>query len=161
MLNYSVGGEKMNVEKIDHIMIIVKDIEATAKFFSDILGSQWIGPRDTGLGFSVAFDNLGFELMQPTAPGNPVAEHLEKYGEGVAYVGLKVPNVEETVAELQGKGIKAKGWRDVFKGDVKAVKTEDPDKTHGVKLEFVEYKTVPTIAFGNWRKISELPWMKL
>jgi methylmalonyl-CoA/ethylmalonyl-CoA epimerase len=149
----------MKIEKIDHIMIVVKDLMAAAKFFSNIMGTQWIGPRDTGLGFIVAFDNLGFELMQPTTPDNPVAKHLEDHGEGVAYIGLKVPNIEEAIAELEAKGIKTKGWREVFKGDVKVVRTLESEKTFGVQIELVEYKNVPTIAFANWRKIGELPWM--
>jgi hypothetical protein len=153
----------MKVERIDHMHIVVKDIEAVGKFFADIMGSHVFGPRDTGLGFKVAFDNLGIEFMQPIAAGNPIADRLDGYGEGLAWIGLKVPNLEEAVAELRDKGIKVAMWRDYsdpnWNGDVKAARTEDPTQTYGVVLELVEYKDVQPVAVGNWKKIGEMPLM--
>lgn len=149
----------MKVQRIDHVHIIVKDLESAVKFFSDMMGTTFVGPRDIDLGFKVAFDNLGLEIMQPTSPGNPVAEHLEKYGEGVAYIGLKVPDIEEAIAELEAKGISVKRWREKWVGDIKAIRIEASEKTYGVKFELVEYKDAQPAAMANWRKLGELPWM--
>ena len=149
----------MKVERIDHIHIIVKDLEAAASFFSSMMGTTFVGPRDTGLGFKVAFDNLGLEIMQPISSGNPVAEHLEKYGEGVSSIGLKVPNIEEAIVELEAKGISVKRWREVWKGDIKGVRIEASEKTHGVEFELIEYKNVQPVTVANLQKLGDLPWM--
>ena len=149
----------MKVERIDHIHIIVKDLEAAAKFFSDMMGTTFVRRGDTGLGFKVAFDNLGLEIMQPISSGNPVAEHLEKHGEGVAYIGLKVTNIEEAIAELEAKGIRVKRWREVWKGDIKGARTDSPEKTHGVTFELIEYKNVHPVAMANLQKLGDLPYM--
>ena len=155
----------MKVERIDHMHIVVKDIEAAGRFFADIMGSHVFGPRDTGLGFKVAFDNLGIEFMAPTAPGNPIANRLDGYGEGLAWIGFKVPDLDEAVAELREKGIKVTYWRDYsdpnWKGDVRAARTEDPTQTYGVAIELVEYKDVQPVAAANWQKIGEIPLMPL
>jgi methylmalonyl-CoA/ethylmalonyl-CoA epimerase len=156
---------EMKVERMDHMHIVVKDIEAVGRFFADITGSHVFGPRDTGLGFKVAFDNLGIEFMAPTAPGNPIADRLDGYGEGLAWIGFKVPDLDEAVAELREKGIKVAYWRDYsdpnWKGDVRAARTEDPTQTYGVAIELVEYKDVQPVAAANWQKIGEIPLMPL
>lgn len=155
----------MKVERMDHMHIVVKDIEAVGRFFADITGSHVFGPRDTGLGFKVAFDNLGIEFMAPTAPGNPIADRLDGYGEGLAWIGFKVPDLDEAVAELREKGIKMAYWRDYsdpnWKGDVRAARTEDPTQTYGVAIELVEYRDVQPVAAANWQKIGEIPLMPL
>ena len=155
----------MKVERMDHMHIVVKDIEAAGRFFADIMGSHVFGPRDTGLGFKVAFDNLGIEFMAPTAPGNPIADRIDGYGEGLAWIGLKVPDLDEAVAELREKGIKVAYWRDYsdpnWKGDVRAARTEDPTQTYGVALELAEYRDVQPVAAANWQKIGEIPLMPL
>ena len=153
----------MKVEKIDHIHILVKDLEAAAKFLSNLMGSQFFGPRESP-NDKVAFDNLGFELMQPptsTNPDNPVSKHLKEHGEGVAWIGLKVPNLDEAVAELRSKGIPIKYWRDytdpTWKGDIKAAYTQDTSKTYGVVLELVEYQDALPVLMANYNKIGEIP----
>jgi len=154
----------MKVERIDNIHIIVKDLEAAAKFFSDLMGTRFFGPWDSvGLGDKVAFDNLGFELMQPTGPGE-VAKYLKEHGEGVAWIALKVPNLDEAAAELRAKGIPVEYWRDYsepsWKGDMKGAIVTDPEKTFGIVFELVEYENVQPGALANWSKISEIPRMQ-
>jgi len=154
----------MKVERIDHIHIAVKDLEAAAKFFSDLMGSQFFGPMDAGkgFGFNIAFDNLGFELMQPTTnPDSPVSKRLKEHGEGVFHIALKVPNLDEAVAELRSNGIPTEYWRDYTdperRGDIKAARTEDPEKTYGVMLELVEYQDVLPVLMANYNKIGDIP----
>jgi methylmalonyl-CoA/ethylmalonyl-CoA epimerase len=154
----------MKVDRIDHLHVIVKDLQGASKLLSEIMGTHFFGPRDTGLGFKVAFDNLGLELMEPTASGNPVAEWMEEYGEGLFSISLKVPNLKEAVEDLKAKGIRVEYFRDYdkdkdYKGDVKAARTVDPKQTFGMVFELVEYKDVLPVAAANWGKIGELPLM--
>ena len=153
----------MKVERIDHIHVVVKDLEKAAKFFSDLMGTKFFGPIDAGKGFNfnVAFDDLGFELMQPKAPGNSVAKRLEEHGEGVAWIGLKVSNLDEAVTELRNKGVSIEYWRDYSdpakRGDVMAARTTDPKQTYGVMLELVEYQDVLPVLMANYNRIGDIP----
>ena len=152
----------MKVERIDHIVVVTKDLTDAAKRFSDLFGSQFYGPIQMP-GIKISFDNLGFELMEATEPGNPVGERVEKYGEGVAWIALKVPNLDEAVAELKAKGIAVEFWGDsgepTHKGDIKAARTVEPEKTFGVVFEFVEYEDVKPTAMAMFDKMSEIPRM--
>lgn len=152
----------MKIERIDHIVVAVKDLEATAKSFSNLLGSHFYGPINVP-GIKIAFDHLGFELMQATEGDNPVSERIDTYGSGVAWIALKVENLDETVAELRARGIAVEYWGDcgepTHKGDIKAARTVDPEKTSGVVFEFVEYEDVKPTALAMFDKLGEVPRM--
>lgn len=84
----------MEVERIDHIHVAVKDLKKAAKSFSNIMGTKWVGPIEFEDGdFKTAFDSLGFELLQPTSSDNFLAHFIEEKGEGIYSIGLKVPNL--------------------------------------------------------------------
>lgn len=156
----------MKIQRIDHIHIVVTDLEKAANFFSDIMGTQWFGPREPAPGIRVAFDNLGLELLEPgsEAPDNdPIARRLRDYGEGVAWIGVKVPDLDEAVAELRAKGIRveyatpAMVPKSAWKKDLRLAKTEDPEKTYGVVFELLEYEDMLPITFANWNIQGEIP----
>ena len=146
----------MKVERIDHIHVYVKNLETAVKSFSDLLGSRFVGPTQHPV-CRVAFDNLGFELVEPT-PEHPMAKALEERGEGAHCIGVKVPNIDEAVAELEAKGIKI-----LFRGirgriDVEVAHT-DPKALHGVCIELVQYQDTQGALWANLNKVRDLPWM--
>lgn len=152
----------MRVERMDHVVVVTKDLAATAKGFSEVLGTQFYAPIDMP-GMRMVFDESGLEIMEATEPGNPVAERLEKYGEGVAWIAFKVTDLDETVTELRSKGIAVEYWGDcgepTHQGDLRAARTVDPEKTSGVVFEFVEYAEVKPTALAMFNKLSEVPKM--
>ena len=156
----------MKIQRMDHIHIVVKDLEKAVKLFTDLMGTQWFGPREPAPGIKVAFDNIGLELLESTAPGDePIAKRLKEYGEGVAWIGVKVDNLDEAVAELRAKGIRveyatpAMVPKSAWKKDLRLAKTADPEKTYGVVFELLEYEDVQPITMANWNKIGEVPKM--
>ncbi len=99
----------MDIKKVDHFCIAVKDLDAARKIWEPILGKA--GPDDPYVfepeQIRVArywIGEVGFELMESTTPDGPVAKWIEKHGEGVMLVALNVENTREAVAELEGKG---------------------------------------------------------
>jgi len=137
----------MKVERIDHIHIYVKDLKDVAKFFSEIMGSKWIGPMEIPEANAiVAFDNLGIELQQATSPDTPVARFVESRGNALASIGIKVPNIDEAIAELEAKGIRIT-WRGGSEY-LKAALTH-PKDTKGIMLELLEFDHVTAAAVGN------------
>lgn len=150
-------GLKMKVERIDHIHIAVKDLRKAANLFSDILGTKWVGPIEPAEGFITAFDTLGLELMQQTSPEGFITDFIQRRGEGLFSIGLKVPNLDEAVADLEARGIRVL-WKGVVNESYKVAMTH-PKDTYGVMFELVEYeeRTPATLANLNIDKVMNIP----
>ena len=149
----------MKVERIDHIHILVKDLEGAMRFFSDIMGTKFIGPIDRRpkRQCRYAFDNLGLEIVSPMSPDDPWGSVMEKEGEGPFSVGLKVTDIDEAVAELEAKGVKLDR-----RGEIPDLKYAifHPEGAYGVRLELVQYDAMQPAGIANVNKMGELPWFK-
>ncbi|TMB84856.1 MAG: VOC family protein, partial [Chloroflexi bacterium] len=98
-------------KRIDHIAIIVRDIEQALVFYRDTLG---ITPGEIkevpGEQVRIAFLPLGgpggseIELIEPTTPDSSLTKFLEKRGEGLHHVCLEVESIDAALAEMQEKG---------------------------------------------------------
>lgn len=131
----------MKVERVDHIHILVKDIEGAAKLFSDILDTQFIGPEKSTPpeNLRIAWDRKGFELQQPTLPESYAGKRMAEHGEGVCAIGIKVPDIEEAIAELKAKGIGV-----LYRGEINDLKfaLTDWKDAYGVQFELLEFEDV-------------------
>ncbi len=105
---------------IDHIGVVVEDIDKTMEFLSSIWG---LGPWQTvevsfgkdrlivGEPFrqKLAWAKLGsttVELIQQIEGGGPWPEFLKTSGEGVHHIAFKLSNYDEMVSKLQEQGSK-------------------------------------------------------
>jgi methylmalonyl-CoA/ethylmalonyl-CoA epimerase len=55
----------------------------------------------------VGFTSLGntlLELLQPLDRVSPFSHFLEEHGEGIHHLGFLVPNVDDYLAKMEGKG---------------------------------------------------------
>ena len=131
----------MKVNKIDHICIAVKDLEAAKKIWEPILGK---GPDDSYVDepekIRVArywLGELGFELMESTTSDGDVAKFIEKKGEGVMIISLNVDSTEAAMNELKAKGYPFIGELRPFRGCKFAF--VHPKMVNGVLLELIDY----------------------
>jgi methylmalonyl-CoA/ethylmalonyl-CoA epimerase len=138
----------MKINKLDHICIAVKDLNAAKKAWELLLGKS--GPDDAYVDeqekIRVArywVGEIGFELMESTTPDGDVAKFIEKRGEGVMLISFNVNNTRQAVEELQGKGYPfipdprgeiARSFRDCEFAFV------HPKKLNGVLTEIIDYK---------------------
>ena len=100
------------VRRIDHVAIVVRDLDASLGFYRDMLGitpSKVIDfPQE---GVRIAFLPMGgpggseIELLEPTGGETGVARFLEKRGEGLHHICLEVEDVERALAELRADGV--------------------------------------------------------
>ncbi len=100
----------MKVLKVDHIGIAVKDLEASLKFYTDVLG---LNCSDTEVveeqKVKVAFLPVGdseIELLESTSEDGPIARYIEKNGEGIQHIALGVDNIEEAIAYMKAQGMR-------------------------------------------------------
>jgi methylmalonyl-CoA/ethylmalonyl-CoA epimerase len=137
----------MKSKKIDHICIAVRDLEAAKKIWEPILGKS--EPDDPYVDepekIRVArywLGEVGFELMESTTSDGPVAQWIEKNGEGVMLISFNVDNTREAIAELKDDypfipapdGEVARPFRDCEFAFI------HPKKMNGVLLELIDYK---------------------
>ncbi|HBP22457.1 MAG TPA: methylmalonyl-CoA epimerase [Planctomycetes bacterium] len=99
--------------RIDHLGIAVRDLEASEALFGALLGTESQGREVVETeGVEVSFFQVGesrFELLRPTKPESAIARHLEKRGEGIHHVCLKVDDIAAEVARLREAGFQFVG----------------------------------------------------
>ena len=138
----------MKVNKIDHICIAVKDLDAARKVWEPIMGKS--KPDDPYMDepekIRVArywLGGIGFELMESTTPDGPVAKWIEKNGEGVMIISFNVDNTREAIKELESKDypfIPAPGGENVRPFRDSEFAFIHPKKVNNVLLELIDYK---------------------
>jgi len=138
----------MKVNKIDHICIAVRNLEEAKKVWEPLLGKS--GPDDAYADERERINvvrywvgDVGFELMESTAPDGDVAKFIEKRGEGVMLISFNVDNTREAVEELKSsdypfipdkRGEIARPFRDCEFAFI------HPKKLNGVLTELIDYK---------------------
>src|SRR5947209_14184170 len=131
-------------KRIDHIAIIVRDIEQALVFYRDTLGITPGKIKEVpGEQVRIAFLPLGgpggseIELIEPTTPDSSLTKFLEKRGEGLHHVCLEVDDIDATLAEMQEQGtpVLDKQPRSAAAGRAIFI---HPKAANGVLLELVE-----------------------
>jgi methylmalonyl-CoA epimerase len=131
-------------ERVDHVAIIVRNIEQALTFYRDILG---LWPREIkevpGEQVRIAFLPAGgpggseIELIEPTDSNSSLSRFLEKRGEGLHHICLQVENIDVALREMQAKGATVLDKEPRMAAEGRAIFLH-PRSTHGVLLEFVE-----------------------
>lgn len=97
------------IKKIDHVAIVVKDIDSALGFWRDALGLTLDHLEDVPSQASkVAFIPVGdseVELVRPTDPQSGMAKYLEKRGEGLHHLCVEVDDIEGMLKGLKEKGV--------------------------------------------------------
>lgn len=130
--------------RIDHVAIIVRNIEQALTFYQDTLGIQ---PREIkevpSEQVRIAFLPLGgpggseIELIEPTTPDSSLSRFLEKRGEGMHHICLEVENIETALYEMQEKGAPVLDTQPRQAAEGRAIFLH-PKGTNGVLLELLE-----------------------
>jgi methylmalonyl-CoA epimerase len=103
-------GENMNAMLIDHVGIAVKSIDEALPFWEGALGVKCSG-RETVEEQKVTTAFLPIkeseiELLEATSPDSPIAGFMEKRGEGIHHLAIRVDNLEDALASLKERGVR-------------------------------------------------------
>ena len=102
-------GQGAGVRKLDHIGIVVRDLEATAAAWEQILGLAMEEVEEYQGILRIGFLPLGemdVELIQPITEEGLNADFLRERGEGVHHVAFAVTDLEAAVAQALERGAK-------------------------------------------------------
>ena len=132
----------MKVTKLDHIGIAVKNIDEALAFYRDTLGISSAGEEVIEeQKVKVAFLPLGdteLELLESTSPDGPVAKFIEKRGEGIQHIALRVENIEEALKELKEKDFRLIDQQPRYGAGNAKIAFLHPKATGGILLEISE-----------------------
>ncbi len=130
------------VLRIDHVAMVVEDLEATLGFWRDGLGLELAHIEDAPAEKSrVAFLPVGaseIELVLPTSDDSGLKRYLEKRGPGMHHVCLEVDDIEGMLERLKGKGIQLINETPVAAAGGKRYAFIHPKSANGVRVELYE-----------------------
>ena len=136
-------------KRIDHVAIIVHNIDQALAFYRDILGVAPREIRDVPTEqVRIAFLPLGgpggseIELIEPTTSDSSLVRFLEKRGEGLHHICLEVDDIEASLREMQERGAPVLDQQPRVAAEGHAIFVH-PKGTNGVLLELLEKKTTP------------------
>jgi len=131
----------MKVVCVDHIGIAVKSLDESLSFY-DALGLKAQGTEEVKeQKVRVAFLPTGdseLELLESTEPDGPIAKHIEKNGQGIQHIALRVDDIEAALAELKEKGIRLIDETPRYGAGGARIAFVHPKSTNGILLELTQ-----------------------
>jgi methylmalonyl-CoA/ethylmalonyl-CoA epimerase len=96
--------------EIDHVAIVVKNLDATLRLYTETLGFKQVyreivadqGIEAVGLRAGGSF----VELLRPLDDGSPIARFRGDAATKLHHTAYRVTDIEATLAELKAKGVR-------------------------------------------------------
>ncbi|WOC40919.1 methylmalonyl-CoA epimerase [Polaribacter sp. HL-MS24] len=130
------------MNKIEHIGIAVKDLDASNKLFAALLGTSHYKTEEvTSEGVKTSFFKAGpnkIELLEATNQESPIAKFITKKGEGVHHIAFAVDDIESEIERLQKEGFVVLNAVPKKGADNKLVAFLHPKSTSGVLIELCQ-----------------------
>ena len=133
-----------SIIKMNHLALLVEDIDQAATFWNDALGLPMDPIEDVPQEQArVAFLPVGdtkIELVQPTNAESGLGKYLEKRGAGIHHICLEVEDIEASLTDLKEK-------------DIQLINLTPQIRDNGTKYAFIH----PKSAFGVLVELYQLP----
>lgn len=133
------------ITRINHVAIVVPEVEGALSFWRDAMGLELHHVEDVPSQKSqVAFLPVGeseVELVKPTSDDSGVAKFLAERGGGMHHLCFEVDNIEEMMADLKAKGVR--------------LINETPSVLPGRKMAFVHPKSTGGVLVELYETVKE------
>lgn len=134
----------MNLTKIEHIGIAVKNLEESIKHYENIFGLKCYAIEEVkDQKVRTAFFTLGqtkIELLESTEPDGPIARFIENKGEGIHHIAFATDNLNDALKEAEGKNIQLINKEPRIGAEGFNIAFLHPKSTNGVLIELCEQK---------------------
>lgn len=134
------------MNKLEHIGIAVRNLEASNALFTKLLGTP---PYKTETvereGVRTSFflvGNVKIELLEATRPDSTIATFIEKRGEGIHHLAFDVDNVQQKIIDFADAGFKVLSEKPMPGADNKMIAFLHPKTTNGVLTEICQDRSV-------------------
>jgi len=130
------------IRKIQHIGVAVKSLSDAIPFYRDVLGLEFLGVEEVAeQNVRTAIFRVGestIEVLETTAPDGPIGKFLERNGEGIHHLCLRVDDAAAALSHVKGKG-------------VRLIDETPRTGVHGMKIGFLH----PKSTFGVLTEFAE------
>ncbi len=149
-----------SVMRIDHVAIVVDDIEHALHFWRDALGLDVAHVEDVaGQDAIVAFLPMGdseIELVKPTSNQTGLARFVDRRGPGIHHICFEVDDIEASLEKLALHGIRLIDREPIIGSGGKRIAFIHPESTHGVLVELYEPTELePAIRLARARELAD------
>jgi methylmalonyl-CoA/ethylmalonyl-CoA epimerase len=132
------------IKKIDHIGIVVKNLDRAIAVYSKALGLKVKTiERSEEFNVRIAFLPVGevlVELLEPVGPGM-IRDFLKKRGEGLHHICYRVADLQKAMKKIVGKKIRLRDKKPRPGGGGSKIVFLEPKSIFNTETEFVERKT--------------------
>ncbi len=130
------------IEKIDHIGIAVNNAEKSAEKFKNLFKtgkpkSETVESQKVKI-TRISIGEVDIEFLEPISDDSPISKFINKKGQGVHHIALKVKNIDETEKNLKDSGIKLVFEKYQLGGDKKKINFIHPRGMNGLLIEICE-----------------------
>ncbi len=127
---------------IDHIAVVVQDLDEALSFYRDALGLNVTERREVLEEqvevASLSLGNTSIELVRPLSAESGVARFLEKRGEGLHHVCLTVEDITAAMEQLRAAGADLITEKPRVAADGRRYAFIHPKSAQGVLIELYE-----------------------
>ena len=131
-----------SITRINHVAVVVDDLEKSLSFWRDALGMDLQELRDVPAEQSqVAFlplDGPEVELVRPTTADSGIAKYLAKRGPGMHHICLEVDDLAGMLAQLKARNVRLINEQPRLAADGRKYAFVHPESTGGVLVELYE-----------------------
>ncbi len=130
------------MEKLEHIGIAVRDLDAANKLFARLLGRPHYKIEEVASeGVRTSFFEVGgvkIELLEATNEESPIAKFIARRGEGIHHIAFEVAGLENRLSEARENGFETINEKPKPGADNKMIGFLHPKTTQGVLVELCE-----------------------
>ena len=130
------------IKRIDHIAIVVKDLDESVQLYEKILGMKpekitTVQDQAVKSALYIIGDGSELELIQPIDSQSGVAKFLEKKGEGMHHVAFEVDDINQEIKSMLDKGVEVID-KQPRKGMAGTISFLHPKSTGSVLMEMTQ-----------------------
>ena len=130
------------MNKIEHIGIAVKNLEASNKLFARLLGTNHYKIEEVlSEGVTTSFFKAGpnkIELLEATNSDSSIAKFIEKKGEGIHHIAFAVTDIYSEITRLKSEGFLVLNDTPKKGADNKLVVFLHPKSSNGILVELCQ-----------------------
>ena len=130
------------MNKIEHIGIAVKDINAVNEVYAKLFGYEHYKTEEVASeGVTTSFFRCGenkIELLEASNPNSAIAKFIEKRGEGIHHIAFAVDDIRAEMKRLEGEGFILLNKQPKEGADNKWVAFLHPKSANGVLVELCQ-----------------------
>ena len=150
---------------LDHVGIVVQDLDAALAFYRDVLGLEVEAPEEVlsqrVRAHLIPVGHAALELLEATAVDSPIARYLDKRGPGLHHITLRVEDIRAALAHLRARGVRLVD--DAPRPGVQGswIAFVHPSASHGVLVELKQASSPSSALVARRVRVGQLDLVSL